>query len=82
MRVVYAAMLVLFAVAPALAQGQPQDPTAKCRAVENNCQACKRNPDGRLVCSNIGIACQPVLQPCRAEGGSPQPQAPDKRKEQ
>jgi hypothetical protein len=30
-----------------------------CKEFRNNCQVCIKLPDGRLGCSNIGIACNP-----------------------
>jgi hypothetical protein len=30
-----------------------------CREFRNDCQVCIRLPDGKLGCSNIGIACTP-----------------------
>jgi hypothetical protein len=33
-----------------------------CREFRNDCQVCVRLPDGKLGCSNIGIACSPSGQ--------------------
>ena len=41
------------------------NPPKQCRWV-SNCQACTRVA-GKLVCSNVGIACQPTKQRCIPE---------------
>jgi hypothetical protein len=51
------------AAADLSAPTQPAPAKKACRWV-SDCQVCARGPDGRLVCSNIGIACQPKRQRC------------------
>ena len=35
-----------------------------CLSWTDQCRTCRRDADGNLVCSNIGIACQPVEVRC------------------
>jgi hypothetical protein len=46
--------------------GKPAQPKKVCRWV-SDCEICARGPDGRLVCSTVGIACQPKRQRCVAD---------------
>ena len=55
----------------AVAQAPKQDPTPSpdvealaqrmpdCKEFRNACQVCARQADGKLGCSNIGVACNP-----------------------
>ncbi len=54
------------------AQPGPEQPKqVDCPRQIDNCRACRVLPDGRKVCSNIGIACQPRLIPCPATDAPP-----------
>jgi hypothetical protein len=46
----------------------------ECREFRNDCQVCLKLPDGKLACSNIGIACNPSGQwRCSVLGKAEQP---------
>lgn len=55
------AVCALLAAAPSawLAPVHASTPDKPGYELQSNCQACRRLPDGRRRCSNIGIACQP-----------------------
>ena len=61
------ALALLFIATPALAADHPivvkPRPKAACVWV-TDCQACTRGADGKLACSNPGIACQPKMRKC------------------
>jgi hypothetical protein len=66
-----AIVLVGVLSASAVAQTAKQDPTPPwdvealaermpdCKEFRNACQVCARQADGKLGCSNIGVACNP-----------------------
>jgi hypothetical protein len=57
------AVSVAAASAADIPKGKTSDPQQACRWV-SDCQACTRSSDGKLICSNIGIACQPKKSRC------------------
>ena len=42
-----------------------QDDSLKnCAFVTNNCELCSVEPDGKVSCSSVGIACEPTIWRC------------------
>ena len=41
-------------------------PTATCREWSDGCRTCQRAADGKVSCSNVGIACVPKDRTCTA----------------
>jgi hypothetical protein len=42
-----------------------------CRQWSDGCRTCRRGADGAVVCSNIGIACQPGTVTCTGPQDAP-----------
>ena len=51
--------------APA-AVGPMTPPSAACREWSDGCRTCQRAADGKVSCSNVGIACVPKDRTCTA----------------
>jgi hypothetical protein len=49
-----------------------QGPSESCRAWTDGCRICSRAQDGKVACSNIGIACQPGKLVCTQDDPSRQ----------
>ncbi|HEY6258241.1 MAG TPA: hypothetical protein VIY51_20860 [Xanthobacteraceae bacterium] len=42
-------------------------PGGTCQAWTDGCRICRQEPDGKVACSNIGIACQPGKVVCTGQ---------------
>lgn len=78
---------------PNLGPGAPAPPSAPehraaqeggpgCAAWTDRCVSCERRPEGRVSCSNIGIACQPQAVQCVRGETAQEPKSPDANKEE
>lgn len=77
MKMIALMAVVVLLAGPGKAQVTKEPPgvaptkTVECPKQADNCRACRVLPDGKRVCSNIGIACQPRLTPCPVETPAP-----------
>lgn len=64
-------LVVIFVIAPATSQASVEpspdvlvlaQQMPECREFRNDCVVCVRSADGKLGCSNVGIACTPSRQ--------------------
>ena len=59
-----------------------QSGVAGCAAWTDRCVVCERRSEGRVSCSNIGIACQPQAVQCVRGETAQEQKPPDRKKEE